>query len=121
VAADGWSLDDKRHPLLSEAKLGPTPSEALTEEEHAMNNLPDVLVRCRLRNGTERKRPRIAQSFSVPKAEIVDHDYDLSLSRYKEVVYEDVDHVSPKKIIAELKVLEHEIQKGLTELEEMLG
>src|SRR5437867_5054258 len=38
VEADGWSLDDKRTPLLSEDKLGP---RWLTEEEHAKNNLPD--------------------------------------------------------------------------------
>ena len=33
VRADGWSLDDKRQPLLSEDKLGPTPATALTEAE----------------------------------------------------------------------------------------
>ena len=31
--ADGWSLDDKRSPLLSEDKLGVSPIIALTEEE----------------------------------------------------------------------------------------
>ena len=55
VEADGWSLDDKRNALLSDAKLGPAPSEALTEEEHAKNNLPDVLKRWKERNGTERE------------------------------------------------------------------
>src|SRR6202011_745850 len=44
VEADGWSLDDKRNPLLPETKLGPVPAEKLTEEEHAENNLPDVLL-----------------------------------------------------------------------------
>ena len=43
VDADGWSLDDKRTPLLPEEKLGVT--AALTAEEHAKNNLPDVLAR----------------------------------------------------------------------------
>jgi type I restriction enzyme M protein len=47
VDADGWSLDDKRTPLLPEEKLGPLPRVALTLEEHAKNNLPDVLARWR--------------------------------------------------------------------------
>ena len=43
VQADGWSLDDKRTPLLPEDKLGAVPTAPLTAEEHAKNNLPDVL------------------------------------------------------------------------------
>lgn len=43
VQADGWSLDDKRTPLLPEERLGSTPSPSLTDEEHTKNNLPDVL------------------------------------------------------------------------------
>ena len=38
VRADGWSLDDKRQPLLPDAKLGPTPTTALTEPEAAKND-----------------------------------------------------------------------------------
>ena len=41
VDADGWSLDDKRTPLLPYEKLGPARREALTPEEHAKNNLPE--------------------------------------------------------------------------------
>jgi type I restriction enzyme M protein len=117
VEADGWSLDDKRNALLPDAKLGPVPSEALTVEEHIKNSLPDLLVRWKKRDDAERKRPRTAQSFCVPKAEIATQGYDLSINRYKEVVHEDVDHIPPKKIIAELKTLEAEIQQGLDNLE----
>ena len=46
--------------------------------------------------------------------------YDLSLNRYKEVVHEEVEHVSPKQILAELNQLEEEIQQGLKDLEAML-
>src|SRR5438874_5560279 len=63
VAADGWSLDDKRLPLLPDDRQGPVPAEPLTEAEHAKNNLPDVLVRWSQRAGAERERPRTAQSF----------------------------------------------------------
>ena len=64
VQADGWSLDDKRTPLLPEEKLGVRPATALSEEEHAKNNLPDVLARWAERNGAERERPRTEQSFA---------------------------------------------------------
>ena len=121
VDADGWSLDDKRTPLLSEDKLGPVPSAALSADEHAKNNLPDVLARWAEREGAERERPRSAQSFCVPKADIAAQSYDLSLNRYKEVVHEAVEHRPPKQILAELAKLEEEIQRGLKDLEAMLG
>ena len=121
VDADGWSLDDKRTPLLPEDKLGPVPRTALTADEHAKNNLPDVLARWAGRAGAERERPRIAQSFCVPKADIAAQGYDLSLNRYKEIVHEALEHRSPKEILAELWKLEEEIQRGMKELEGMLG
>lgn len=121
VEADGWSLDDKRNPLLPDAKLGPAPAEVLSTEEHAKNNLPDVLQRWNERDGAERQRKRTEQSFCVPKADIAAQGYDLSLNRYKEVVHAEVQHIPPKQIIAELKALEAEIQQGLAELERMVG
>jgi len=122
MKADGFSLDDKRQPLLPEAKLGVAPEVALTEAEHEKNNLPDVLARWQARDGAERERPRTAQSFSVPRADIAkDGAYDLSINRYKETVHEEVEHESPAVIIAELKKLEAEIADGLAKLEEMLA
>jgi len=120
VDADGWSLDDKRQPLLPEDKLGPVPAQPLSAEEHARSNLPDALVRWQQRDGAERQRPRTAQSFCVPKADIAANGYDLSLNRYKEIVYEEVRHVSPKQLLAELAELEREIEQGMKELEEMV-
>jgi len=133
VQADGWSLDDKRAPLLPEGKLGPVRVQddpdgrqtvstiELAPEEHAKNNLPDVLARWPKRDGAERDRPRTAQSFCVPKHDIAEQGYDLSLNRYKEVVHEEVEHRPPKEIIAELWEIEEEIQRRLRELEGMLG
>jgi type I restriction enzyme M protein len=120
VQADGWSLDDKRTPLLSEDKLGPVPRTALSEDEHARNNLPDVLARWAERTADELERPRTAQSFCVLKADIAAQGYDLSLNRYKEVVHEAVEHRAPKEILADLAKLEEEIQRGMKELEGML-
>jgi len=120
VESDGWSLDDKRALLLPEDKLGPVPCTALTEEEHAMNNLPDVLTRWKQRADAERERQRTEQSFCVPKDDIAAQSYDLSLNRYKEVVYEEVEHRPPKEILAELWKLEEDIQREMKELEAML-
>lgn len=118
--ADGWSLDDKRTPLLTDDKLGCLPKEKLSIEEHSKNNLPDILARWHERDEKERQRPRTAQSFCVPKADIVTEGYDLSLNRYKEVVHEEVHHRPPKEILAELEKLEAAIQQGMKELEGML-
>jgi type I restriction enzyme M protein len=166
VQADGWSLDDKRTPLLPEDKLGPVPitlrhsrasgnPASLTPDEHAKNNLPDVLARwnalrsplppgegqggeggnsrpmgraartasackpMRALQGREIDRPRTAQSFCVPKADIAAQGYDLSLNRYKEVVHEQIAHRPPKEIFASLARLEQEIQREMMELEAM--
>jgi type I restriction enzyme M protein len=121
VTADGWSLDDKRAPLLPENKLGPIPSEALDEADHAKNNLPDVLTRWNRRNGTEQERARTEQSFCVPKADIAAQSYDLSLNRYKEIVHEESEHRTPGEILDELERIETEIQQGMSELRGMLG
>ena len=121
VDADGWSLDDKRTPLLAEEKLGPVPRVALKSEERAKNNLPDVLARWKERAKSEAKRPRTAQSFCVPKDDIAARGYDLSLNRYKEVMHEEIEHRPPKEILAELSKLEEVIQRGMKELERMLG
>jgi type I restriction enzyme M protein len=127
--ADGFSLDDKRIPLLPPEKQGPTPGRRegsafvnldLTEEERAKNNLPEIAARWKEREGRERSRTRTEQSFCVPKGEIAAADYDLSINRYKEVVHEAAQHRPPKEIIAELKALEKEVAKGLDELEAML-
>jgi type I restriction enzyme M protein len=122
--ADGWSLDDKRQPLLSEDKLGLQTNrmqhKQLSEAEHSKNNLPDVLARWQQRAGAEHQRPRTAQSFCVPKADIAANGYDLSLNRYKEVVHAQVEHRAPGEILAELNELEAEIAKGMKSLAGML-
>jgi type I restriction enzyme M protein len=120
VDADGRSLDDKRTALLPEEKLGPVPKVALTPEEHTRNNLPDLLGRWQVRDKSERERPRTAQSFCVPKADIAAKDYDLSLNRYKDVVHQETQHRLPREILADLFRMEQEIQQGMKELEGML-
>jgi type I restriction enzyme M protein len=136
VDADGWSLDDKRTPLLPDDKLGPSPRVALAAEEHPKNNLPDLLARWRTlevgrgvptapgkraSNGSdEHDRKRTEQSFLVPKKDIAALNYDLSINRYKEVVHEEVAHRAPGEILKAVGNIEAEIQQGMKELEKML-
>jgi type I restriction enzyme M protein len=121
MQADGYSLDDKRTPLLPPEKLGVAPRDPLNDDEHSKNNLPDVLMRWEERDENERDRPRTEQSFVVPKAEIAaTGSYDLSLNRYKEVEHAGQDHASPTAILRELRELEEQISDGLGKLEAML-
>lgn len=106
MKADGFSLDDKR--------------TELDASKHENNNIPDILKRWQDR-GAEAERSRTDQSFLVPKADIAANDYDLSINRYKEVVYEEIEHASPKEILAELEALENEIQADLKALGAMIG
>ncbi|SNU01639.1 type I restriction enzyme M protein [Ruaniaceae bacterium KH17] len=101
VQADGFSLDDKRNAIDA-------------------NDLPDVLARWQNRDA-EKERARTEKSFMVPKADIVAQDYDLSLNRYKEIVYDEVEHRAPLDIITDIEQLEDEIAKGLAELKDLLA
>ena len=100
MEADGLSLDDKRQPIQQ-------------------NDIPDLLQRWKQRN-SERDTDRAAKAFFVPKAEIATNGYDLSINRYKEVAYEEVQYEPPKVILQKLRSLEDEIRADLDVLEELL-
>ena len=102
MQADGYSLDDKRTPQPDKSDLA------------------DILARWQ-KLDAEGDRARTDQSFLVPKAEIADNDYDLSINRYKEVEYEAVEYDPPRVILGRLAGLEGEIAKGRQELERLLG
>lgn len=109
MQADGYSLDDKRSELTPEGE----------KPQHQHNNIPDILKRWD-NLAAEKKRNRTDQSFLVSKADIVKEGYDLSINRYKEVVYENIQHESPKKIIARIKTLQQQMEQGLAELEALV-
>ncbi|CAM3127808.1 site-specific DNA-methyltransferase (adenine-specific) [Tsukamurella hominis] len=102
VTADGFTLDDKRNPV-------------------ADNDLPDVSARWVDRDGAERERARTDKSFTVHRDEIVAQGYDLSINRYKEIEYVEVEHRPPLEIIAEIERLEGELARGLEDLRAMLS
>ena len=100
MKADGFSLDDKR-------------------SEISENDIPDIIERFRHLD-KEAGRERTEQSFFVPKQEIADNDYDLSINKYKKVEYVPVEYPSTAEIMADLHELEMEITAGLAELEGMI-
>ncbi len=101
MQADGLSLDDKRTPVSE-------------------NDIPDIIERFRNRED-EADRERTEKSFFVPKEEIADNGYDLSINKYKKIEYIPVEYPPTSEILADLKQLETEIAKGLEELEGMLS
>ncbi len=101
MEADGLSLDDKRQPV-------------------AENDIPDLIQRWQSRN-PEQDTDRKAKAFFVPKDEIAANGYDLSINRYKEIEYEEVEYEPPKVILQKLRGLEQEISADLDELEKLLG
>ena len=101
LQADGFSLDDKR--------------EKVTE-----NDLPDCLTRWRTRDH-EKDTDRTDKAFFVPVEEIKEANFDLSLSRYKEIVYEEEEYDPPQVILKRMKALNDKISSDLAELGEMLG
>ena len=100
MKADGYSLDDKRSPVKE-------------------NDIPDIIERFNHLD-KEADRKRTEQSFMVDKKEIVDNDYDLSINKYKEIVYEKVEYPPTSEILADIEELNKEIDKNLEELKALL-
>ena len=101
MKADGYSLDDKRQPISE-------------------NDIPDIIERfSHLENEVERKKTE--QSFFVSVDEIRETGYDLSINKYKEIEYEEVEYEAPSIILKKIQTLEEEIQQGLKELKKMIG
>lgn len=100
MKSDGFSLDDKRNAV-------------------ADNDIPDIVSRFKNRK-SETDRARTEQSFLVDKKEIADNGYDLSISRYKEVVYEQKTYEKPADIITKISQLDRERTDLMAELQNMI-
>lgn len=86
-------------------------------------DVSDVLAHWRaFQSGSlaELERERTAQSFCVPKAEIVAQGYDLSLGRYQVLAPAHAEPRRPHEILAELAGIEAEIFQGMKDLVGML-
>ncbi|MFZ2961293.1 MAG: class I SAM-dependent DNA methyltransferase [Candidatus Ozemobacteraceae bacterium] len=100
MAADGYSLDDKRQKI-------------------ADNDIPDVVKRWKKRN-PEKDTDRAGKAFFVPVTEIVGNKFDLSINRYKETKHEEETYEPPEVIISRMKTFEKEIAQDLEGLENAL-
>lgn len=100
MTADGYSLDDKRTPVNE-------------------NDIPDIIDRFKNLD-KEADRKRTDKSFMVPKKDIEDNDYDLSINKYKEVEYIPVEYPPTEEIMANIRSIEAEISKEMDELEKLL-
>lgn len=87
MISDGYSLDDKRNKLEGYGDL---------------QDIVEKFEKWDPKNDTDRKR----KYFVVPRQEIVDEKYDLSLSRYKEEVFEEIEYEKPRGILEKLLVSE---------------
>lgn len=150
MKADGFSLDDKRNPLVdnftpdvitSDFEAVPDEIAELTDKTntkavqkradyHEKNNIPDILARWKAIEEhkapydgevKEAERKRTDQSFFVPFEEIKANDWDLSINRYKEIEYEEVQYDPPRTILKDIKQLDAERMDALKKLEELLG
>ena len=101
MTADGLSLDDKRSPVPD-------------------NDIPDIIAQFHDLD-KEKDRQRTEKSFFVPRAEIVENGYDLSINKYKKTEYKPVEYPPTSEIMAELRELELEIGEEMSKLEELLG
>lgn len=100
MKADGYSLDDKRSPVKE-------------------NDIPDIIERFNHLD-KELGRKRTEHSFLVDMKEIIDNDYDLSINKYKEVIYEKVEYPPTSEILVDIEELIKEIDKNLEELKALL-
>lgn len=111
MTADGYSLDDKRNPIKD-------------------NDIPDALAKWKRYNELYQANNQEAlaaefgdktkKAFMVSADDIIAQKFDLSINRYKEVVYQEKTYEDPKVILGKLKALENEILADLNELEAML-
>lgn len=100
MTADGFSLDDKRTPVSE-------------------NDIPDIIERYHNLNN-EADRERTEKSFFVPKEEIVENDYDLSINKYKKVEYKAIEYPPTEEIMASIREIEKQIDVEMDELEKLL-
>ena len=101
MTADGFSLDDKRTPVVE-------------------NDIADIIERFHNLD-KEVGRKRTDKSFFVKKEEIVGNDYDLSINKYKQVEYVAVEYPPTSEILANIEKIEAKIAEEMAELRKLLA
>ena len=111
LQADGFSLDDKRAPLSGEGS---------NDLPHLISQWQEYSAKAIAGNSVNAWEDKTQKSFVVDKVDIASNKYDLSINRYKEVVYEEEQYVSPKVILKRVQKIQKDILSGLVKLEGML-
>lgn len=106
IKSDGYSLDDKRNVLTK------------ANGERDFGDLHTIIQEYRKK---EKNSDRSQQHFIVTKTEIVANEYDLSINKYKQDLYEEAKYEEPKLIIERLNRIESNITISLKELEDLIG
>ncbi len=123
MKADGYSLDDKRSALLDEELMEKVFAEPqnIIEKVADKCDIPNIITEWN--NGMLDKvgEDRTQASFIVPKEDIVANDYDLSINRYKEIVYEKIEYEKPQVLIDKIKELDKKRQEIMAELEKSIS
>ncbi|NLQ16858.1 N-6 DNA methylase [Marinomonas sp. M1K-6] len=126
LQADGYSLDDKRAPK-KENDLPDAIAQWKAYRQLVLDNAPVEKILEQFGNKTQKadvqgstNAASAGAAFVVDVADIASNKYDLSINRYKEVVYEEEVYEDPKVILGKLMALENDIMADLKELEGML-
>ncbi len=105
MKSDGRSLDDKRHELRN------------SNGERDFGDIHEIITEFKKK---KKNKERTLRHFQVSKKEIINNKYDLSVGKYKEEVYLEVNYDDPNDIIEKIQKIESSISIGLNELKEII-
>lgn len=93
---DGYSLDDKRNKI-------------------EQSDIPDIIEKWKARN--KNKPPKKGDKWLwVDIEEIKKNKYDLSISRYKPIEYEEMEYEKPKVLLKKIEKINEEINDDVNDL-----
>ena len=99
MEADGYSLDDKRN-------------------KQDKNDIPNILEQYNHKDSEDYKATK--KHFFVDASEIIENDYDLSINRYKEIEYEEIEYPATNEILGNIEALSVSIGNDLKILKGLL-
>ncbi len=95
MEADGYSLDDKRNKI-------------------EQNDIPDIIEQYHHKDSEDYKPTK--KHFFVDVSEIIENDYDLSINRYKEIEYEEIEYPPTNEILGNIEKLSNSISSDIVQL-----
>jgi type I restriction enzyme M protein len=105
MKSDGRSLDDKRNELT------------LLNGSRDFGDLHTIITEY---NNKQKNTNRELTHFIIPKSEIIANEYDLSISKYKTEVYDEIIYDEPNVILEKLSLIESDIVNSIEELKAIL-